>query len=440
MDAAKNAGLKKSNGKKPKSENENRETYNIEPVWECPGETKAFVDMQNDVTKLDIVLANQEGFKSVEHAKRYTTLGMATDQGKTSNVNGLAILAKAQNKKIEEVGTTRFRPPYSPVAIGAFAGHERGLEFQPTRKTAMHKCGEKLGAVFVEAGQWLRPQYFPKQNESELDAIYRETKQIRETAGMCDVSTLGKIEVFGKDAGEFLNILYVNGWKKLEIGKARYGIMLREDGYVMDDGTTSRLGENHYFMTTTTANAANVLAHMEYAAQVLFPKLDVHFCSATEQWCGVAVAGPKAREILQKAFGDAIDINNEKLPFMGVKTFEWLGNTARIFRISFSGELAFEVNVPWHNGENMWNTIWNHGQKYAMIPYGTEALGAMRIEKGHVAGPELDGRTTLNDMGLGKMMSSKKPCIGQKLAKREGMVEDNRATLVGVKLEGMLSD
>ena len=425
-------GGKNKNTKIPKVKE--NETYNIKPIWECPGNAKAFVDMQNDVTKLDIILASQEGYKSVEHAKRYTTMGMATDQGKIANVNGLAILAKAQNKKIEEIGTTRFRPPYSPVAIGAFAGHERGKEFVPTRKTAMHQCGVKLGAVFVEAGQWLRPQYYPKPNENIMDSIYRETKQIRKTAGICDVSTLGKIEIFGEDSGEFLNHLYVNGWKMLENGKARYGVMLREDGYVMDDGTTSRLGDHHYFMTTTTANAASVLAHMEYAAQVLFPELDVHFCSATEQWCGVAVAGPNARKILQKTFKNTLDVSDENLPFMGVKTFQWLGDTARIFRISFSGELAFEVNVPWHNGENMWNEIYENGQEYGIIPYGTEALSAMRIEKGHVAGPELDGRTTLNDLGLGKMMSGKKSCIGQKLAQREGMIDKNRETLVGLKL------
>lgn len=404
-------------------------------LWRCPGKGKAFVDFQNDVTAKDIQLAHQEGFVSVEHAKRYTTLGMATDQGKTSNVNGIALLAEARGEPIPDVGTTRFRPPYSPVAIGAFAGHERGMEFQPVRRTAMHACGEKLGAVFVEAGQWLRPQYYPKPGEGVMEAIYRESEQVRKTAGICDVSTLGKIEIFGEDAGEFLNRLYINGWKLLAPGKARYGLMLREDGYVFDDGTTSRLADDHYFMTTTTANAARVLAHMEHASQVLWPDLDVHFCSATEQWCGVAVAGPNARAILAKAFGDAIDISNEELPFMGVREFKWNGATARIFRISFSGELAFEVNVPWSYGEAMWDAIWHAGQDHGLIAYGTEALSVLRIEKGHVAGNELDGRTTAADMGLGKMMSSKKPFIGQKMAAREGMIDPQRATLVGVKLK-----
>lgn len=267
-----------------------------------------------------------------------------------------------------------------------------------------------------------------------MEAIYRESKQVRETAGICDVSTLGKIEIFGDDSGEFLNRIYINGWKLLAPGKARYGLMLREDGYVFDDGTTSRLADDHYLMTTTTANAARVLAHMEHASQVLWPDLDVHFCSATEQWCGVAVAGPNARAILAKAFADAIDVSDEALPFMGVRTFEWSGTTARIFRISFSGELAFEVNVPWSAGEGMWNAIWEAGQDHGLIPYGTEALSVLRIEKGHVAGNELDGRTTAADMGLGKMMSTKKPFIGQKLAGREGMVAKDRAKLVGLKL------
>lgn len=218
-------------------------------------------------------------------------------------------------------------------------------------------------------------------------------------------------------------------------GKARYGVMLREDGYVFDDGTTSRLSDDHFLMTTTTANAGRVLAHMEHASQVLWPELDIHFCSATEQWCGVAVAGPNARKILADAFGDALDISNDALPFMGVKTFHWLGTTARIFRISFSGELAFEVNVPWSSGENMWSAIWEAGQEYGLVPYGTEALSVLRIEKGHVAGNELDGRTTAADMGLGKMMSSKKEFIGKTLSQRKGMIADDRATLVGLKLK-----
>jgi len=432
-EAAKEAGIKV--GKLAAGPVAQSQPYGtVNSVWRCPGDGKAFVDFQNDVTAKDITLAEQEGYVSVEHTKRYTTLGMATDQGKTSNVNGLAILAAARGQTIPEVGTTRFRPPYSPVAIGAFAGHERGMTFQPVRRTAMHECHEKLGAVFVEAGQWLRPQYYPKPGEGIMEAIWRESDQVRKTAGICDVSTLGKIEIFGPDSGEFLNRLYINGWKLLAPGKARYGLMLREDGYVFDDGTTSRLADDHFLMTTTTANAARVLAHMEHYSQVVWPDLDVHFCSATEQWCGVAVAGPNARKILDAAFAGAQDMSDGALPFMGVREFDWNGAQARIFRISFSGELAYEVNVPWRYGAAMWEAIYEAGQAHGLIPYGTEALGVMRIEKGHVAGNELDGRSTATDMGLGKMMSSKKEFIGNRMANREGMVDVKRPQLVGIKL------
>ena len=405
----------------------------IEPLWHCPGKGKAFVDFQNDVTAADIHLAQREGYRSVEHLKRYTTLGMATDQGRTSNVNGLAILSMARGEDIPAVGTTRYRPPAVPVAIGAFAGHERGKAFQPTRRTAMHACHEHLGAIFVEAGQWLRPRYYPEVGESMVDAIWREANHVRKSVGICDVSSLGKIELFGADAAEFLNRLYINGWSKLAVGKARYGLMLREDGIVFDDGTTSRLGDDHFLMTTTTANAASVLAHMEKYAQTIWPELDVHFCSASEQWCGVAVAGPRARDTLAAAFGDAIDLSNDALPFMGVREFSWHGTTARIFRISFSGELAYEVNVPWSQGESMWERILEAGQPHDILPYGSEALGVLRIEKGHVAGNELDGRSTAKDMQLGAMMSGKKRFIGDVLCKREGMLEAGRPSLVGVK-------
>ncbi|MFK7892189.1 MAG: sarcosine oxidase subunit alpha family protein [Granulosicoccus sp.] len=404
--------------------------------WQCPGKGKSFVDFQNDVTAQDIRLAYQEGYVSVEHAKRYTTLGMATDQGKTANVNGIAILAETRGESIQNVGTTRFRPPYSPVAIAAFAGHERGRDFQPVRRTAMHACHEKLGAVFVEAGQWVRPQYYPREGETVMDATYREAMQVRQSVGLCDVSTLGKIEMFGTDTAEFLNRLYINGWHTLPVGKARYGVMLREDGYVFDDGTTSRIGEHHYFMTTTTANAARVLAHMEYASQVLWPDLDVCFCSATEQWCGVAVAGPESRALLQSLFGSALQVDNEHLPFMGVRETLWQGVRTRVFRISFSGEHAYEINVPWGYGEMLWDRLYEKGQAYKVVPYGTEALGVLRIEKGHVAGNEIDGRTTAADMGLGGMMSKTKPFIGQVMTQREGFLSDDRPTLVGLKLKG----
>jgi len=432
--AAKAAGVKLPRKKGAAPQAAASAPSSIVAVWRSPGKGKAFVDFQNDVTAKDIELAHREGMVSIEHSKRYTTLGMATDQGKTSNVNGLALLAKARGDDIPTVGTTRYRPPYVPVAIAAFAGHERGRHFQPTRLSAMHTVHEKLGAVFVETGLWLRPRYYPvNDRETMTRAIWREAAGVRKTAGMCDVSTLGKIEVFGPDAAEFLNRLYINGFAKLAVGRARYGLMLREDGYVYDDGTTSRLAEDHYFMTTTTANAAGVLSHMDYHSQVVWPELDVAFCSATEQWCGVAVAGPQARNVLDAAFDGAIDMSDEALPFMGVREFNWNGAQARIFRISFSGELAFEINVPWGYGKAMWECIYQAGQEFDLIPYGTEALGVMRIEKGHVAGNELDGRSTAQDMGLGRMMSSKKPFIGLPLSQREGMADEMRPRLVGLK-------
>lgn len=396
-----------------------------------PGKGKAFVDFQNDVTRFDIQLAAQEGYRSVEHLKRYTTLGMATDQGKTSSVNGMSVLADVLDKDIPSVGTTRFRPPYTPTAIGAFAGHASGMDFQPTRRTAFHGCHEAAGAVFVEAGQWLRPRYYPQAGEDMLAAIKREAKAVRTRVGICDVSTLGKIELFGPDAAKFLNRLYINNWMKLAVGKARYGVMLREDGCLFDDGTTSRLAEDHFFMTCTTANAARVLAHMEYASQILFPEMEVGFCSATEQWCGLALAGPHSRDVLGKLFDD-LDVSDEAFPFMGVRETEFDGMPARIFRISFSGELAYEINTHWGCGEHLWKRLQQAGEPFGLTPYGTEALGVLRIEKGHIAGNEIDGRTTAQDAGLGRMMA-KKDFIGKTMAQRPGMVGETRPSLVGVR-------
>ncbi|MEM8987795.1 MAG: sarcosine oxidase subunit alpha family protein [Pseudomonadota bacterium] len=392
---------------------------------------KAFVDFQNDVTADDVRLAVREGYEAVEHLKRYTTLGMATDQGKLSSVNGLAVLAEARGKPIAEVGTTRFRPPYAPAAIGAFAGYERGETFQPVRRTAMHRSHEQACATFVEAGQWLRPRYYARAGEDMTAAIRREAAAVRNTLGVCDVSTLGKIDVYGPDAMEFLNRLYINNWAKLPVGKARYGVMLREDGHIFDDGTTSRLSDDHCFLTCTTANAARVLAHMEYAAEVLFPDYDVTFCSATEQWCGVAIAGPNSRNALGKLF-DGFDVSDAALPFMGVAETELFGVKARVFRISFSGELAYEINVPWGAGEMLWRRLMEAGAEFDITPYGTEALSVLRIEKGHIAGPEIDGRTTAADVGLGRMMA-KKDFIGKTLAARPGLTAADRPALVGVR-------
>jgi len=357
---------------------------------------------------------------------------MATDQGKTSNVNAMAILAAQRGDPIAEVGTTTFRPPYVPVAMGNFAGHTVGHEFMPVRRTAIHDWNDKQGAVFIEAGLWLRARYYPQSTTDTLyDCYVRETNATRNNVAMVDVSTLGKIDIQGPDTAEFLNRLYINNWLKLPIGRARYGIMLREDGMVFDDGTTTRLGENHYFMTTTTANAAPVLAHMEYYHQTVWPELDVVFCSVTEQWTGIAVAGPNSRKLLEKVID--IDISNGAFPFMAFGECNMNNIQARLFRISFSGELAYEVNVPADYGEQAWLELLEAGKELGVIPYGTEPLGTMRIEKGHVAGSELDGRTTALDLGLEGMANRSKHFVGKHNSQRPALLDDGRLQVVGIK-------
>ncbi len=392
---------------------------------------KAFVDLQNDVTVADLRLAVQEGYGRTEHAKRYTTLGMATDQGKTAGLNGLAVLAEAKGCGIAELAPTTFRPPYTPVAVGAFAGHERGMDYEPIRRTAMHRAHERLGAVFGEAGHWLRPRCYPQGDESLMEAAAREAIAVRASVGLCDVSTLGKIEIRGPDARELLNRVYVNAWSKLAVGKARYGLMLREDGIAFDDGTTSCLADDHFVMTTTTANAARVLQHLEFLHQTAWPELDVAFCSATEQCCAMALAGPKSRDVLGLVL-DGADVSNAALPFMGVLESTAGGAPVRVFRISFSGELAYELACPWGYGEGLWERVLRAGAGFDITPYGTEALSILRIEKGHAAGQEFDGRTTAGDLGMARMVSTKKRCVGQTLAERPGLADRERPSLVGL--------
>ncbi|HYH22923.1 MAG TPA: sarcosine oxidase subunit alpha family protein [Azospirillum sp.] len=395
----------------------------------------AFVDQQNDVTAKDISIAHREGFRPVEHLKRYTTLGMATDQGKTSNVNGLAIMAALTGKGIPQTGTTMFRPPHTPVAIGAFAGHHRGKEFRPTRLTPTHAWAREQGAVFVETGPWLRAQYYPRTGERDwLETVNREVLAVRTGVGLCDVSTLGKIDVQGPDAGTLLDRVYINAWSTLGVGKARYGVMLREDGMVMDDGTTARLGPNHFIMTTTTANAVKVFQHLEHALQVLWPELDVQIASVSDQWAQIAVAGPKSRETLARIVDAPFDISNDAFPFMAAGELTVLGGVrARLFRISFSGELAYEIAVSASQGERLVRALMEAGADFGITPYGTEALGVMRIEKGHAAGNELNGQTTARDLGLGRMMSTKKDFIGRVMADRPGLTDPARPILVGVR-------
>ena len=406
------------------------------PLWKAPVKPgKAFVDLQNDVTAADVTLAHREGFRPVEHLKRYTTLGMATDQGKTSNLPGLAMMAALTGTTIPEVGTTVFRPPYTPVAIGALAGHHRGREFRPTRLTPAHAWADEQVAVFVEAGAWLRAQYFPHAGERDwLSTVNREVATVRAAVGVCDVSTLGKIDIQGADAAEFLERVYVNGWKSLAVGRARYGLMLREDGFVMDDGTTSRLGEAHFLMTTTTANAAKVMQHLEFCHQVLWPELDLAMVSVSEQWAQFSIAGPRSRDVLRAVVDSAHDLSNDAFPHLAAGAVSVGGGIpARLFRISFSGELAYELAVPAAYGEAAIRALMAAGAPFGISPYGTEALSVLRIEKGHVAGAELNGQTTARDLGLQRMMSTKKDFIGRAMAERPALLDPDRPMLAGFK-------
>jgi heterotetrameric sarcosine oxidase alpha subunit len=402
------------------------------PLWEVKGQGKAFVDLQHDVTAEDIRLAHREGFSHVEHAKRYTTHGMATDQGKLGSLVGSAILAQARGESVEAVGVPTFRPYTMPVAIGALGGHASGANFQPVRRTALHDWHVRNRAVMQPTGAWLRPFYYPKPGETGWDPIFREARAVRSAVGICDVSTLGKIDVQGPDAAAFLDRLYINNFGSLAVGKCRYGVMLREDGIVFDDGTTSRLAEDHFVVTTTTGNAAPVLEHMEFHAQTVWPELDVQFCSVTDQWAQVAVAGPKSRETLA-AVVEGLDLSNEAFPFMGVGEAMIAGVPIRIFRISFSGELAYEVAIPSSHAETVWDALLAAGQPHGIVPYGLEAMGLMRIEKGHAAGPELNGQTTAADLGMGRMMKKSGDVIGRVLLQRPGLKDPARPRLMGIR-------
>ena len=429
--AAKDAlGLK---GRLPKMPEADDGPVNVAPFWYVEGCQRAWLDQQNDVTVKDVKLSHQEGFRSVEHLKRYTTLGMATDQGKTANIGGLAIMAELAGKTIPETGTTIFRPPYTPVAIGAFGGRHRGQEFHPKRLTPSHAWAEEQGAVFVEVGNWLRAQWFPRPGETTWrESVDREVLATRNSVGVCDVTTLGKVDVQGTDAAAFLNKIYCNGFAKLAVGKTRYGLMLREDGIAMDDGTAARLAEDHFVVTTTTANALPVYRHMEFVRQCLCPDMDVQLISTTEAWAQYAVAGPNSRKVLEKIVDQ--DISNEAFPFMACAEITVCGGLrARLFRISFSGELAYEIAVPTAYGDALMRRIMEAGDEFDITPYGTEALGVMRIEKGHAAGNELNGTTTAANLGMGRMVSTKKDSIGAVLSRREGLNRIGDLRQVGIK-------
>jgi sarcosine oxidase subunit alpha len=399
-----------------------------------PGGGKSFVDQQNDVTVADIEIAWREGFRAVEHLKRYTTLGMATDQGKTGNIIGHAIMAELAGRPMEDIGTTVTRPPHLPVAIGAIAGRHRGRHFKPTRYAAGHDWALRNGATMVDAGQWLRPQWFSAPGENDwLTSVIREVRTVRSAVGVCDVSTLGKIDVKGRDAGAFLDRIYANGFATLPVGKARYGVMLREDGFVLDDGTVARLGEHHYVISTTTANAAKVMQHLEFFHQVVWPELDVAMVSVTEQWSQYAVAGPCAREVIQAIYGTAADLSNSAFPYLACRPIVVGEIPTRLFRLSFSGELAYEIAVPARYGESLLEELVQEAVARGGCCYGTEALAVMRVEKGHVAGNELNGQTTACDLGLGRLASREKDFVGRAMTYRPALTASDRLALVGIR-------
>ncbi len=419
-------------------------TGTLQPMWSVDARRKGdkrFVDLQNDVTVDDIALAAREGYHSVELLKRYTTLGMGTDQGKLSNIVGLAILAAELARPIPEVGTTTFRPPYTPVTLGALPGHHTGAHVEPTRYSAMHDWHVEHGARFVNAGLWKRPHSYPRERESADDAASREAKNVRTSVGIVDVSTLGKIELQGRDVAELLNRVYINRWDSLAIGRCRYGVMLRDDGIVFDDGTTSRLSATHYLVTTTTLNAVKVMQHLEQLLQVDWPELEVFAASVTEQWAAAALSGPNARKVLARCVD--IDVSNDAFPFLAVGECRVRAATgaipARLFRMSYSGELAYEVHVPADRGCEMWEAMIAAGEEFGIMPYGTEAMSTLRIEKGHVViGPEADGRTTADDLGMTKLVNAAKWCVGKPLLARPALTAPGRWQLVGLTaLDGM---
>jgi sarcosine oxidase subunit alpha len=409
--------------------------YALSPLWAVAGKGRAWLDFQNDVSVKDIKQAAVENFRSVEHMKRYTTQGMATDQGKNSNVAALAVLADATGRGIPETGTTTFRPPYSPVAIAALGAGGQGKGFAPQRFTTSHAASLEMGAPMIEAGLWYRPSYFPRAGEKTWrQSCDREVGFVRKAVGVCDVSTLGKIDIQGPDAANLLDLVYTNMFSTLKVGRVRYGLMLREDGCVMDDGTCARLGEAHFVMTTTTAAAGNVMRHLEFVSQCLHPEWQVAIASVTEQWAQFAVAGPKARELLNGLLDAPID--NESWPFMACGPIDVLGVAGRLFRISFSGEHAYEIAVPSRYGDAMFRELVARAEGLGGGAYGMEALNVLRIEKGFITHSEIHGRTTAFDIGMARMLSGKKDCIGKTMAARPGLVEDDREQLVGMKPVG----
>lgn len=410
----------------------------VRPLWLVPhprGASRApkqFVDLQNDVAASDILLAIREGFESIEHIKRYTATGFGTDQGKTGNINAMGIAAQALDRPVPQVGTTTFRPNYTPVSFGALAGLELGDAFDPVRTTAMHDWHVRQGARFEDVGQWKRPWYYPKHGEDLHAAVRREVLAVRQGVGVLDASTLGKIDIQGPDAATLLNWVYCNAWSKLEVGKCRYGLMLDENGMVFDDGVTVRLGEQHFLMHTTTGGAARVLAWLERWLQTEWPHLKVYLSSVTDHWATAAVAGPKSREVLRKLCSD-VDFDDAAFPFMSYREGTVVGVRARIMRISFSGERSYEINVPAAEGMKLWEAIQAAGAEWGITPYGTETMHVLRAEKGYIiVGQDTDGSVTPVDLGMGGMVAKTKDFLGKRSLVRSDTVRSDRKQFVGL--------
>jgi sarcosine oxidase subunit alpha len=411
------------------------------PLWLVPSPTragrgpKAFVDFQSDVAASDIALAAREGYRSIEHVKRYTALGFGTDQGKLGNINGMAILARALGNDIAATGTTTFRPNYTPVSFGAIAGRDVGKLFDPIRKTALHQWHEEQGARFENVGQWKRPWYFPRSGESMHDAVNRECLAARNGVAIMDASTLGKIDIVGPDAVKLLDWVYTNGWGTLDVGRCRYGLMLDENGMVMDDGVTTRLGEHHYLMTTTTGGAARVLSWLERWLQTEWPHLEVYLTSVTDHWATAAVAGPSSRKVLQAVCND-IDFGSAAFPFMSYRNGTLAGVPARVMRISFSGELAYEVNVDANAARHVWKALMDAGAADGITPYGTETMHVLRAEKGFIiVGQDTDGSVTPLDLGMDRIVSKSKDFIGRRSLSRSDTARGDRRQLVGLSTD-----
>ena len=404
------------------------------PVWSVQSRRprQAFVDLQNDTTVADLELAVQEGLESIEHIKRYTLLGFGTDQGKTGNVTGAALVTRALGRTPGEMGTTTFRPPYTPVTFGAAAGLATGDFHDPRRVTPMHGWHEEKGAVFEPVGQWLRPWYYPEAGEDLHAAVARESRAARTGVGLFDASTLGKIDIQGPDAAAFLDRVYTNDWSDLAIGRCRYGLMLGEDGMVMDDGVTARIDRHHYLMTTTTGGAAPVLAWLERWRQTEWPELRVRFTSVTDQWATIGLAGPRSRDLVA-SLSEEVDLSPDAFRFMQFREGVFAGVPCRIFRISFTGELSYEINVPADYGRYVWDRIAECAEEYSITPYGTEAMHVLRAEKGFiVVGQETDGSVTPLDLGMGWILSKKKDFIGKRSLERSDCRRPDRRRLVGL--------